>query len=439
MTGESRRDPLEDLDHDTLARLLPDLLLIGQLIDRAGMPALLGEFGVDGMRDVAIEEWQAASPHYARRMKEALQITGDGVAEIFKGFQLDVGAPPEFMDFRYGVTDHDHGEFWLDHCGALMDVEPMGDRLVTTMCHDIEDPTFPATALATNPRAVVEPIHRPPRSPEGRTPHCHWVVRIDPDVEPAPMPGPAIESASSRLIDFRFDPPVPRDDTGQGWRDDYSGSLLTDLVFREFTSAALIRTIREVYLQMHLLAVGFHQSVRRRSDAETADRLLAYQATGISGVAAGRIRDILAGAVVNSDAAGVSEATETSGAAELAAVLDLHPLSGPTAYTGYSSHLSDDGRTLTVTWDTEADGFADDTWLPQLAAGDLRPLRAAAHAVDPRWIVESVPGDGARVEAVLRLGSVPTTESEEVAVTRLSTGAAFSFGPARTPLPITPV
>src|SRR5699024_1753446 len=243
--------------------------------------------------DVAIEEWQAASPHYAKRMKETLGITGDGVAEIFKGFQLDVGAPPEFMDFRYGVTDHDNGEFWLDHCGALMDVEPMGDGMVKTMCHDIEDPTFPATALATNPRAVVEPIHRPPRTPEGRTPHCHWTVRIDPDVEPAPLPEPAVETASSRIIDFRFAPPAPRDTTGQGKRDDYAGPLLADLVFSEFTSAALVGIIREVYLQMHLVAVGFHQSVRRRSDEGTADRLLAYQSTGIAGVAASRIRDVL--------------------------------------------------------------------------------------------------------------------------------------------------
>ncbi|MCT1515896.1 hypothetical protein [Dietzia cercidiphylli] len=417
-------DPLESLDHARLARLLPDLLLIGQLIDRAGMPALLGEFGVDGMRDVAIEEWQAASPHYTRRMKEALSITGDGVAEIFKGFQLDVGAPPEFMDFRYAVTDHDHGEFWLDHCGALMDVEPMGDRLVTTMCHDIEDPTFPATALATNPRAVVEPVHRPPRSPEGRTPHCHWTVRIDPDSEPAAWPEPAVESASSRLIDFAFEPPEPRDTTGEGPRDDYAGPLLTDLSFPEFTAAALVRMTREVYLQMHLLAVGFHQSVRRRSDAETADRLLAYQATGIAGVAAGRIRDVLG---VEGDAHG------------LAAVLDLHPLAGPTAYTGYSSSVSGDGASVTVTWDTAADAFADDTWMPLLARDGLRPLAAAAQAVDPHWTVERVPSDSSRVEAVLRLGDVPAKESDEVAVTRISTGAAFDFGPARTPLPITPV
>ncbi|WP_440220016.1 hypothetical protein [Dietzia sp. MNB45] len=424
MSNSSPRDPLEARDHATLARLLPDLLLIGQLIDRAGMPALLGEFGVDGMRDVAIEEWQAASPHYTRRMKAALAIEGDGVAEIFKGFQLDVGAPPEFMDFRYSVADHDHGEFWLDHCGALMDVEPMGDRLVTTMCHDIEDPTFPATALATNPRAVVEPIHRPPRSPEGRSPHCHWTVRIDPDAEPATLPEPAVEAASSRLIDFTFPAPAPRDTTGQGDLDDYAGPLLTDLVFSGFTSAALVRITREVYLQMHLLAVGFHQSVRRRSDTETADRLLAYQATGIAGVAAGRIREVLG---VGPDALG------------LAAVLDVHPLAGPTAYTGFSSEVSADGTELTVRWDTAADGFADDTWLPLLARDGLRPLAAAAQAVDPHWTVERVPTDGSHVEAVLRLGDEPATEGEEVAVTRISTGAAFTFGPTRTPLPITPV
>lgn len=425
MGDQSRPDPLEGLGHATLAALLPDLLLIGQLIDRAGMPALLSEFGLDGMRDVAIEEWQAASPHYARRMKETLAITGDGVAEIFKGFQLDVGAPPEFMDFRYAVSDHDHGEFWLDHCGALMDVEPMGESITKTMCHDIEDPTFPATAFATNPRAQVAPIHRPPRDPAGRTPHCHWKVWIDPEAEPAPMPQPAVESAASRLIDVRFDPPTPRDTTGEGERDDYAGPLLSDLVFPEFTSAALVRIIREVYLQMHLLAVGFHQSVRRRSDRETADRLLAYQATGISGVASGRLRDVL----------GVDGGTLSG----LAAVLDVHPLSGPTAYTGYSSRIDDDGEELVLSWDRTADGFHDDTWLPLLAAGAVRPVETAIRGVDPRWTIAGVTSDDTRIEFQVRLGGEPHEEPEEVAVTRISTGAAFDFGPQRLALPITPV
>ena len=33
------------------------------------------------------------------------------------------------------------------------------------MCHDIEDPTFDATAVATNRKAQIRPIHRPPRYP----------------------------------------------------------------------------------------------------------------------------------------------------------------------------------------------------------------------------------------------------------------------------------
>ena len=72
------------------------------------------------------------------------------------------------MDFRYTVHDRWHGEFHLDHCGALLDVEPMGEDYVRGMCHDIEDPTFDATALATNRKAQVRPIHRPPRVPADR-------------------------------------------------------------------------------------------------------------------------------------------------------------------------------------------------------------------------------------------------------------------------------
>src|SRR5258708_19544219 len=60
----------------------------------------------------------------------------------------------------------------------------MGEDLVVSMCHHIEDPTFDGTAVATNPRARIRPIHRPPRTPAGRSPHCHWTVKIDPANEP---------------------------------------------------------------------------------------------------------------------------------------------------------------------------------------------------------------------------------------------------------------
>jgi hypothetical protein len=87
---------------------------------------------------------------------------------IFKNLQLDIGAPHQFLDFRFRLHDATKGEFFLASCGALLDVEPMGEEFVHGMCHTIEDPTFDATAGATNPRVTVRPAHRPPRVPAGR-------------------------------------------------------------------------------------------------------------------------------------------------------------------------------------------------------------------------------------------------------------------------------
>src|SRR5688572_24073015 len=183
------------LEREKLAILVPELLLVGQLIDRSGMAWCIQAFGREEMAQIAIEEWAGSSPVYTRRMQRALGYEGDDVITIFKGLQLDIGAPPQFMDFRYTVHDRQHGEFHLDHCGALMDVEPMGPDYVKGMCHDIEDPTFDATAIASHPKAQVRPIHRPPRSAgdqaAGRTPHCAWTVVID-DAHPEAQGIPAL-------------------------------------------------------------------------------------------------------------------------------------------------------------------------------------------------------------------------------------------------------
>ena len=125
-----------DLDHDELATLVEEHLLAGHLIDRAGMPVVI-EHGIEVMRDVAIDEWMGASPVYTKRTQRLLGFEGDTVEACFKAMQLEIGAPLRFMDFRFTVEDDHHGSFHLDHCGALMDVEPMGEDYVVAMCHDI--------------------------------------------------------------------------------------------------------------------------------------------------------------------------------------------------------------------------------------------------------------------------------------------------------------
>ena len=119
-----------------------------------------------------------ASPIYTRRMRKTLRFEGDDVSTIMKGLQLDVGFAHQYYDIGWEVESKKRGAFWVNSCGALMDVEPRGEDIVVMVCHDIEDPTFDATAVATNPCARIRPIHRPPRQPVGRVPHCHWINEV---------------------------------------------------------------------------------------------------------------------------------------------------------------------------------------------------------------------------------------------------------------------
>jgi hypothetical protein len=398
------------LSRDELAVLVPELLLIGQLIDRSGMAWCIGAHGREGMQQVAIEEWMAASPIYTRRMQRALGYEGDDVVTIFKGLQLDIGAPPQFMDFRYTVHDPWHGEFHLDHCGALMDVEPMGPDFVRGMCHDIEDPTFDATAVATNPHAQVRPVHRPPRTPAGRTPHCRWTVTIDESHPPVSESEGCValrQSRAARTVLADIDPT-------DGGLADYSGPLLSDLDFTAFSHSALVRIADEVCLQMHLLNLGFLRAVGRRSTPPEAATIALRQLVGIAGVAAERIHAAL----------------ELPGGIEGAMrVLALHPLVNPAAYV--DATVSD--RVVVRPSPAHEDGG----WITRCGPDSTTPLQAVVRGVDPCLDVEVAGTDTAWTATVVR-SDVAAPVADEVAVTRISTGASFTFEPRRS-LPITPV
>ena len=399
-----------DLSRDELATLVPELLLVGQLIDRSGMAYCIGEFGREGMAQIAIEEWMGASPIYTARMQDALGYGGTDVVTIFKGLQLDIGAPPQFMDFRYTVHDRWHGEFHLDHCGALMDVEPMGPEFVRSMCHDIEDPTFDATAVATNPRAQVRPIHRPPRLPADRAPHCAWTVVIDEAHPPVTESADCTALRSSRAALCELSP-IDGGDEGMG---DYAGALLSDLDFAAFSHSALVRMADEVCLQMHLLNLSFVRAVQRRLAPEAAQALCRQQLVGVAGIGAERLHRALG---LPRDEAGALR------------TLELHPLLNPAAYVGAVV-----GESVVV---EEGPAHQDDGWLALCGPGSIEPLQAIVRAVDPHLDAE-VTGTDARWSARVVRRDEAAPEADAVAVTRFSTGAAFEFRPRRS-IPITPV
>ncbi|MEH3142245.1 MAG: hypothetical protein PGN37_19130 [Mycobacterium kyogaense] len=402
-----------DLSREQLAVLVPELLLIGQMIDRSGMAWCISNFGREAMLEIAIEEWMGASPIYTRRMQKALRYEGIDVVTIFKGLQLDIGAPPQFMDFRYTVHDRWHGEFHLDHCGALLDVEPMGEDYVRGMCHDIEDPTFDATAVATNRRAQIRPIHRPPRTPADRHPHCAWTVSID-DSHPEVADHPVLEViARTRAARTELDPIDPADE-GSG---DYSGDLLSDFDFGAFSHSALVRIADEVCLQMHLLNLSFVIAVGARAgaDQELATEICTKQLTGVAGLAAERIHRALA----------LPEGIDGA-----VATLRLHPLFNPAAYVD-----ADFGPDAVHVQRSAA--HEDGAWVALVHPDERRPLQAAVAAIDPHLDVE-MSGTATEWTAQVVRRDSPARELGEVAVVKISGGASFEFQPRRS-LPLTVV
>lgn len=409
---------LRSLGRGELATLIPEWLLGGQLIDRAGMPHAIGAFGRDGMAEVAIDEWMGASPIYSKRLQKFLRFESDTVECIFKGMQLDIGAPPQFMDFRFQINTPHSGEFWLDHCGALLDVEPMGDEYVKVMCHDIEDPTFDATAIATNGRAQIRPIHRPPRVPAERHPHCHWTVIIDESHPEVPFPELARQMQARAIATIELDEPNRDED---GWTD-YSGPLLADVTWAEFGQTTLVRLAEEIAVEWHLLSISFLQAVRARAESEeSAIRIYRNQGTGIAGVMAERIAKAF-------DIAGDLDG--------LAAVISLHPMFHPIVYTGLS--VARDGDALVMSLDRSAAFVDDEAWMAFWGPDYIDGFGAIAAAVNPKLVATVIADDDAVVTVRFTEGHEEQKVHSAVELTKFSKGATFEFEQRTTPVEIRP-
>jgi len=397
---------LDDLTRDELARLGREFMLHGHLFDRALMPQVAMHFGGGEIEPLSIWEWQGASPNYTRRMKRLMRIEGDDVTAIVKALQLDVGFPHEYMDVRFRIEPAGHAEFWLDHCGALMDVEPRGEKGVVMMCHRIEDPTFDATAVATNPRARMRPIHRPPRVPADRHPHCHWTIRIEPDAEPL-VEQPLTREVGALPIAHVANE-LPQEREADGWRD-YAGPFDPEFRLERLGRGTLAAVLREFSLQAHLLASAADLFLSRRHDRAKVRDVLASQWQGASWVAAQRIAAELG---IGGGTAGVAQA------------LALHPALPPGVEATFEPASEHELRVALDAPPALLDPAAPG-WLGLLAGGETRALEAIAQAVEPRARVEAVGRNAFRVD--VDPSRAPAATPQSVALTRLSTAASWRF------------
>jgi len=402
---------LDKLPRSTLLAVAFEHMLAGMIVTRATLPQVIlrgGDLAL--MNQVAIDEWMGASPVYTGRMRALMGIDGDDVGAIMKALQLDCGFVHQYMDVGYRLVDRDHAEFWLEHCGALMDTEPHGEEQVFGMCHTIEDPTFDATALATNPRARIRPIHRPPRSPSDRHPHCHWTITIDDANEP--VGSVPLTDRVAALPLAAVPNPRPADAGGAG-RTDYTGPFDPAFRLANLSSGALAGAAREFQVQAHLLMCSSELTLRERFDADVAREVIGDAWAGAGWIASERMARALAAA---------------GSAADLASVLAVHPMLPP----GFTTRVEDGGDRLRLELRPVAAALLDPEhpgWCGALGRGDTRGLAGMIHGVDrhAELVGLAVDGGAAHVDVTRDATGDAAPQPDIVSLVRIGMVSTWDF------------
>lgn len=412
-------DSLANRSRQELCVLGREYLLIGHLQDRVGLPLAVQRVGEAAQVQLSIDEWMGASPIYSVRMQEALGFSGNDVGTVFKNMQLEIGAPPQFMDFQFRLDRPESGEFWLSHCGALLDVEPFGEKRVKTMCWDIEDPTFDATAAATHPCMKMRPIHRPPRidaeggNGVGKWPHCRWVVFIDDEAAPYEQHPNLPRMRETLVADIAIELPAT-DPTPGGWHD-YSGEFDPGFQLEDLSHRALLAVCQEAAVQAHLLSRSLILNVDQRHGEDDARAIGRGLATGAAALAAYRLKRALD---LGDDAEAIAE------------VFRIHPHFMPRTYVDLRAELVCGDTARIELHDCPALEEADvHSWFACLEEEIPPSIQAIATMVNPRAEVKISNAGGARHAWEIKIDTAAEGQSEpkEMQIARMSRGVDFEL------------
>ena len=255
----------------------------------------------------------------------------------------------------------------------------MGEEYVRGMCHTIEDPTFDATAVATNPRAQVRP--GPPAAPGAGRPDAALPLdgrdRSRRSIPVFPHPNRALVEASLHRRDRGAAPAADRDAEPGGW-DDYNRDFDPDFQLEDFSHRALVVALQEFAVQSHLLFRSFLLTVAQRFGEEEAARInpMVFTGSGRAHRAAAAHRDEASPATVPRPSPRCCRSTPSS-------------TRGRT-WTSRSTSSRTTGC-ASRSWTPPSSPSADDYhWFAQLGGASDRALDAIVQAVNPRASVSRV-------------------------------------------------
>jgi hypothetical protein len=260
----------------------------------------------------------------------------------------------------------------------------------------------------------VRPIHRPPREPSDRVPHCRWKVFIDDETVPYEQ-HPNLELVGrSKIAAIGLSVPVGDAQLG-GWSD-YSGAFDPEFQLEDLSYRALLIADQEFAVQSHILARAFLLCVAKRFGDDIVPRLSRKQWTGIAGLTAERLQRAM-----HIDGDGIEA---------VAKIFQLHPAFHPRTYvdfrvelTGASTARIEIGACAAL---AEGDAYS---WFAHLEAAPHPALDAIARVANPRARCMPAPAGNAKLawDVVIDANAEPSPEPPEVSLAKISTGARMVF------------
>jgi hypothetical protein len=264
-------------------------MLANHIHDRSALSQVAVLYGMEAQTAVACDEWMGSSPIYNARNRELQGIDGDDVGAAFKCFQLDIGAPHNYLKFHYELVSPDEGFFWTTSCGPYNHVRRITQAdpaMETQICHHMEDPTFDATVMAVNPRMRCRPVFRPPHGEVPAGGPCRWRVAIEHDIGLVEDNPNLANVQQSLAANFQFQPGVP---DGDGMRD-YRGDFKADFVLENLAHDRLALQCKEFALDVLLLNRACYTSIVERFGKEAMESLQLEQWRAMAPLVVHRLR-----------------------------------------------------------------------------------------------------------------------------------------------------
>jgi hypothetical protein len=188
---------LEDLSHRALVIANQEVALQSHLLARGFLLCCAQRFGDDAASELGEGQWTGIAALTARRLREPMQIQGDGIEAVAKIFQIHpCFFPRSYVAFRVEVNGARSARIAIADCPALEERDPYSWFAgLGAAPHRALD----AIAGAVNPRARCVPIPNPVDA------RLAWDVVIDPSADPQPDPPELKLARLSRGATFRLE------------------------------------------------------------------------------------------------------------------------------------------------------------------------------------------------------------------------------------------